>query len=278
LTGYILLLLIISALGHACWNAISKQVKEKDTFFTIIIGLAVFLYLPLAIYLLLHYSIPAKAYFYMIGSTICELIYFWALAQAYRQLPFSYAYPIVRGLGPLMSTFLSFFLGVNLTWLGFGGILLVVAGILMVQFSGKFFLQTGSTWAFLAGAINGGAITFDSMGAAMMSGVLFKYIVFFGIWLGKMAMDRISFHEYKRVFLLYRSKAVIGAFFTFGANAATQYALQSTPVGYVSAARELSIAFGVLIGWLIFKEELKKNHYIGIGVLILGIFLIKFGG
>ncbi|MCH5585778.1 EamA family transporter [Shimazuella sp. AN120528] len=278
MTGYILSLLLISALGHAGWNAISKQVTEKDTFFTIIIGLAVILYLPLAIYLLLQQPIPWEAYFYMAGSTICELIYFWGLAHAYRQLPFSYAYPIVRGLGPLVSTFLSFFLGAALTWIGFGGILLVVAGILLMQFSGKFTLETGAGWAFLAGAINGGAITFDSMGAAMMSGMLFKYIVFIGILLGKMMMDRISFREYKRVFLLYKGKAVVGALLTFGANAVTQFALQSTPVGYVSATRELSIAFGTLIGWLFFKEELKKNHYIGIGILILGILLIKLGG
>lgn len=278
MSGFILMVLLISALGHACWNAISKQVKEKDTFFTIMIGLAVLLYFPLAFYLLLHHPIPPKAYLYMAGSTICELIYFWGLANAYRQLPFSYAYPIVRGLGPLVSTFFSFLLGVTLTWIGFGGILLVVAGIIMMQFRGRYTLQSGASCAFLAGVINGAAITFDSMGAAIMSGILFKYVVFIGILLGKIAMDRLSIQYYKRIFRLYKSKAVIGACFTFGANAAAQYALQSTPVGYVSAARELSIAFGTLIGWLFFKDRLKQNHYIGIVLLILGIFFIKIGG
>lgn len=278
MTGFILAILIISALGHACWNAISKHVEEKEAFFTIIISLAIIFYLPLAVYIWLHHSIPTRAYLYMAGSTICELIYFWSLARAYRQLPFSYAFPIVRGLGPLVSTILSFLLGVSLTWIGFGGIFFVVGGILLLQFRGEFSLQNGAGWAFLAGAFNGGAITFDSLGAGMMSGVLFKYIVFIGMFLGKMMMDRISIYEYKRVFLLHKRKAVIGALFIFGANAVTQYALESTPVGYVSATRELSIVFGTLIGWVFFKEELKNNQYLGILILIAGIFMIKFGG
>lgn len=278
MTGFILLILIISALGHACWNAISKHVEEKEAFFTIIIGLAIVLYLPLAIYIGFHHSIPTRTYPYMAGSTICELVYFWSLARAYRQLPFSYAFPIVRGLGPLVSTILSFFLGVSLTWIGFGGIFFVVGGILLLQFSGRFSLQKGTFWAFLAGAFNGGAITFDSLGAGMMSGVLFKYLVFIGIVLGKLTMDRITIYEYKRVFLSHYRKAVIGALFIFGTNAVAQYALESTPVGYVSATRELSIVFGTLIGWIFFKEELRRNHYLGIGILIAGIFMIKFGG
>jgi drug/metabolite transporter (DMT)-like permease len=269
---------MVSALGHACWNAISKHVEEKEAFFTIIIGLAVLLYLPLAVYMWTHQSIPNRAFLYMAGSTICELVYFWSLARAYRQLPFSYAFPIVRGMGPLVSTFVSFFLGVSLTWIGYGGILSVVGGILLLQFSGRFSLQNGAMWAFLAGAFNGGAITFDSLGAGLMSGVLFKYLVFIGMLLGKLMMDRISIFEYKRVFLSNKYKAVIGALFVFGANAVTQYALESTPVGYVSATRELSIAFGVLIGWLFFKEKLRVNHYWGIVLLIAGIFMIKFGG
>jgi drug/metabolite transporter (DMT)-like permease len=278
LSGVILCLLLVSALGHACWNAVSKQVEEKDIFFTLILGLAVLIYFPLGIYLLLHYPIPPKAFLYMAGSTSCELIYFFALARAYRQLPFSYAYPIVRGLGPLASTILSFFLGVSLTWLGLSGIGIVVTGILLMQFSGKFSWQTGSGWAFLAGIINGCAITFDSMGAVMTSGILFKYLVFIGICLGKVIIDRVPLQEYKRIFLLYPTKAIIGAILTFGVNAATQYALQSTPVGYVSATRELSIAFGTLIGWFIFKEKIKNNQYIGIVLLVLGILLIKIGG
>ncbi|WP_028776927.1 EamA family transporter [Shimazuella kribbensis] len=278
MSGVILSFLFIAALGHAGWNAISKQVEEKDIFFTLILGLAVLIYMPLAIYLLLEHPIPPKAFLYMAGSTSCELIYFFALARAYKQLPFSYAYPIVRGLGPLASTVFSFFLGVSLTWLGLGGIATVVIGILLMQYSGKLSWQVGSGWAFLAGIINGCAITFDSMGAVMMSGILFKYMVFIGICLGKVIMNRVSVHEYKRVFLFYRTKAIIGAVFTFGANAATQYALQTTPVGYVSATRELSIAFGALIGWFFFKEKIKHNQYIGIALLLLGILFIKIGG
>jgi drug/metabolite transporter (DMT)-like permease len=278
LTGFILLLLLIAALGHAWWNAISKQVKEKDTFFTLILGIAVLIYFPFALYLFFHHPVPTVAVIYMLGSTVCELIYFYGLARSYQQLPLSYAYPIIRGLGPLVSTIISFFLGVTLTGWGMIGILVVVGGILLMQFSGRFTLQTGAGWAFLAGAINGCALTFDSIGATMMSGILFKYFVFIGMLGGKYIIDQKPFRAYYDVFLNHRSKALIGGIFTFGANAATQYALQTTPVGYVSATRELSIAFGTLIGWFLFKEEIKQNQYIGIVLLIGGIFLIKLGG
>lgn len=281
MSAIILVLLIGSALGHAIWNALSKQVEEKDAFFTVINGIAVVVYFPVAMYLYRSHPIPAIAAFGMFGSLICELIYFYGLAKAYKQLPLSYAYPIVRGLSPLVSTILSFFLGTAITILGFLGIFIIITGIFIMQVSGKLQVEPGSRWAFLAGIANGVAITFDSWGASLMSGVLFKYVVFIGIFIGKVWMDSrqdIKWGSYKRLLKLYPGKAIIGGILTFGVNAIAQYALQTTPVGYVSATRELSIAFGVLIGWLFFREKLSLKRVLGILAVVFGVIIIKLGG
>lgn len=281
LSSFILVLLICSALGNAIWNAISKQIEEKDNFFTLIIGVSVVLYFPLAIYLIYHHPIPLIALIGMLGSTVCELIYFYALARAYEQLSLSFAYPIIRGLSPLVATIVSFFLGIAITWLGFIGILIIVLGIFFMQESWKFRIEAGSRWAFIAGIINGFAVSIDSWGATLMSGVLFKYVVFIGIFLGKLVMNQKQvrgLHTYVQLFRAYPNKVIIGGVLTFGANAISQFALQTIPVGYVSATRELSIAFGVLIGLLFFQEQLKYKQLVGILSLLLGVILIKTGG
>jgi drug/metabolite transporter (DMT)-like permease len=177
-----------------------------------------------------------------------------------------------------VATVLSFLLGVVITGWGALGILVVVLGILAMQYSGKFVWTAGVSWALLAGAFNGVAMTFDSLGAALMPAVLFKYFVFIGMVLGKIALERHSFRVYLHAFRSYPAKAILGSILIFGANGLAQFALQSTPVGYVAATRELSIIFAAFIGWLCFREKIKSNQWLGIILLLVGVFLIANRG
>jgi drug/metabolite transporter (DMT)-like permease len=274
----ILLLLVVAAFGNAVWNAISKRIHDRDTFFTLITGLAVVIYFPFSLYLFPKFSFSWEVFWYIVGSACFELIYLLSIARAYQQLPLSIAYPLIRGVGPFVATVLSFLLGVMITNWGALGILAVVIGILTMQWNGKLEWQTGIGWAFFAGASNGVAMTFDSLGAVIMPALLFKYFVFIGMVLGKIALDRHSLRVYLNAFRSYPSMALLGAVLIFGSNGLAQYALQSTPVGYVAATRELSIVFAAFIGWLCFREKIKSNQWVGIGFLLVGVFLIAMRG
>ncbi|WP_243014740.1 EamA family transporter [Brevibacillus borstelensis] len=191
----ILLVLLFAALCHAVWNAVSKQIEERDSFFTLILGVSVILYLPLAVYLFSTSPFPPAAVKWLLLSTCSEVLYFVALAKAYQTNNLSHAYPVLRGTAPIVTTILSFlFFGATIAWTGVIGIAVIVVGVLMMNqksFSPK---ELGSLltdwsrmkWVFLAGAFSACSSMIDGMGAAMMSGLLFKYVVFIGYVRGEM--------------------------------------------------------------------------------------------
>src|SRR4051812_4224254 len=88
-----------AALLHASWNALLKSSTDKqlDTVAISVgaglLGLAVAVWLPL----------PApESWPWLVGASLIHILYFLFLAGAYRWGDLSYAYPIMRGGGPVI--------------------------------------------------------------------------------------------------------------------------------------------------------------------------------
>ncbi|WP_286228739.1 EamA family transporter [Neobacillus mesonae] len=288
MSNTILLIIMFAAVCHAIWNAIGKKIEEREAFFTLILGASVILYLPLAVYLLQTEAFHLKAYKWAILSTISETLYFYALGRAYLTGNLSNAYPILRGTAPIAATMLSFiFLGVTISVLGFIGILVIIIGILYInqqtfsvsgiasKFKGNFH---NLKWVFLTGTFSALSSVLDGMGAALMSGLLFKYLVYLGMFIGKWLIDRILRVEVSYLSLIkkYPIQLLIGGLFVFISNALAVYAMETTPITYVATVREISIVFAALIGVIWLKEEVNYVKWIAILMIVLGVGIIKF--
>lgn len=285
----ILLLLILSAMGHATWNAIARRVEERDVFFTLITGVSVVLYAPLAIDLWRTQTFPAQAWLWVAVSCLFEILYVTTLAKAYRLSPLTVVYPVVRGTAPLLTTVISMiFAGVLLGPVSLGGILLITVGILLINspgFSPKkiaaSFTQGGSgvKWALLTGSFTACYNVSDSFGAQLTSGLLFKYIVFFGMFLGKWGLERGKPRTITPLALFKKHPVatILAALLIFGANGIGVYAMQSTAVAYVASSKEMSIVFATLIGVLWLKEKVSPVKWVSAAMILLGVLLIKWG-
>src|ERR1051326_535757 len=116
-----------AALLHAGWNALLKSSADKqlDTVAISVgaglVGLAVAVWLPL----------PARASWpWLAGSALVHILSFLSPAGAYRWGDLSYAYPIMRGGGPVIVALASAAVfGEVLPLLPTLGVLLVCAGI-----------------------------------------------------------------------------------------------------------------------------------------------------
>jgi drug/metabolite transporter (DMT)-like permease len=283
----IFLFLLLSSFGHALWNAIAKRVEDRDSFFTLILGISVLLYFPLALYLQQTSFFPASAWKWVAVSTLFEILYFVTLAKAYQTASYSSAYPVVRGTAPLFTALLAILLaGASLSTAGISGILLIVAGILLVnqtRFSFQQWFESvrftgGLRWAFLAGIFSAGYNLSDSMAAQEMSAILFKYAVFVGLFAGKFLLDsrRSGFRSHLALFRQHPWAALAAGMLVFGANAIAVYAMQTTSVAYVAAVREMSIVFSAWIGMLWLKEKIHSVKWISIALILTGVLLIKF--
>lgn len=283
----IFLFMLLSSFGHALWNAISKRVEDRDSFFTLILGIAILLYFPCALYLQQTSSFPVSAWKWVVISTVFEILYFVTLAKAYQTASYSSAYPVVRGTAPLFTALFSVLLaGASLSAGGISGILLIVAGILLVnqtRFSFQEWFASarptgGLRFAFLAGIFSAGYNLIDSMAAQEMSAVLYKYAVFVGLFAGKFVLDsrRGGCRSHLSLFRQHPWAALAAGILVFGANAIVVYAMQTTAVAYVAAVREMSIVFSAWIGLLWLKEKIHFVKWISIVLILGGVLLIKF--
>ncbi|MDN3016924.1 DMT family transporter [Paenibacillus sp. BSR1-1] len=288
MSNTILSILLIAAVCHAIWNALGKKVEEREAFFTLILGASVILYLPLAIFLLHTGDFAVKAYKWAIFSTISETLYFFALGKVYQSITLSNAYPILRGTAPIVATVLSLiFFGINVTLMGIAGIIIIICGILFINqqklsITGALGMFKGNfhhlKWVFMAGSLSALSSVLDGMGAAQMSGILFKYFVFVGMFLGKLTIDRVTKLEvsYFPLVKKYPIPLIVGGLFVFISNASAVYAMETTPVTYVAAVREISIVFAALIGLIWLKEKINFVKWASIFIIVAGVMVVKF--
>lgn len=282
----ILLILLFAAICHAVWNALSKRIEERDAFFTLILGVSVILYFPLAFYLWRTSPFPPSAIKWLLLSTCSEVLYFVALGKAYKTNQLSYAYPILRGTAPIVTTIIStVFVGAAIAWTGFLGILIIVAGVVFMN-QRSFSLRELShllkdwhnmKWVFLAGSCSALSSVMDGMGASMMSGLLFKYVVFIGMFAGKWIIDRRahSHVSYRSLAKRYPWHTLAGGLFVFVSNSLAVYAMQTTPVTYVASVREISIVFATIIGIVWLKEQVSFVKWVSICMILAGVVIIK---
>ncbi|MHB1628497.1 MAG: EamA family transporter [Bacilli bacterium] len=286
MSSLVLFLLTVSGLGHSMWNAIAKTIPQRDAFFTLITMSAVVLYLPLAVFLLQRNSIPPQAWLFALGSVGFEVVYFLALARAYRLAPLITVYPIARGTSPVLAALFGLaFTRMTAAPLGLAGIVMIALGIFFVnQPSLSFtrvrsaFANQGAFYALLTGTCTAIYSVFDWFGAHVMSGILFIYIVYIGIAIGKWAADRVLLPSVSHVALFRRHpvKILIGGTLAFSVNATVLYCMQTTPVAYVTAVREVGILFTAIIGVVWLKESVTLPKVLSITAIVIGIFLIKF--
>jgi multidrug transporter EmrE-like cation transporter len=125
---------LFAAACHAGWNAtIKRGLDPLATTVLISIGAAIVaaVFLPIV-------GLPAAAAWPWCGaSVLIHLVYFAALIESYRAGDMGQVYPIARGSAPLLTAIATTaFIGERLGLLGWSGILLLVAGVMLLSLRG----------------------------------------------------------------------------------------------------------------------------------------------
>ena len=139
------LLVLLAALMHASWNAIAKAGTNKlldITAMAVAGGAVCALMLPFL-------PVPEpEAWPWLAASLLLHFIYFMALVGAYAAADLSHAYPLMRGIAPLLvALFGALLLDDGLTASMWAGIALISTGILL-----PFWLNPGDKAGLLRGS------------------------------------------------------------------------------------------------------------------------------
>lgn len=161
----IILLILLAALLHASWNAVIKGGSNKlyET------GLNCFGGGVGVLFIVPFLPFPAlESLKFLAGSCTVHIAYYLCIAVAYRNVDMSFAYTIMRGTAPLLTSVFMLLSGHEMPLAGWLGILCLCAGVLTLTRdnikNGKFNIN-GALAAVGTAVVIMGYTLFDGYGA-----------------------------------------------------------------------------------------------------------------
>ena len=290
MTGTALLLVIIAAFLHALWNYLAKKSRHKMAFIWWFILFAVVLYLPMFWFFFREAKISALGWACIVATGTLHTLYFFFVGRSYRQGDLSVVYPLARGFGPFWVPILAvILLHERLSGPGIIGIGLVVAGIYVIHlksFSAKTVFepftairQPASVWALLTGCTIAAYSLVDKVGIQFVQPPVYIYFMFLIPLL--LLTPYVLIKEQavlKEEWQLNKGPIMVAGFLVVFTYLLVLFAMQTSNVSYVVAARELSIVFSALFGTFWLQEGYSKTRLTGAVLIAVGVGLIGFSG
>ncbi|SHL98364.1 EamA family transporter [Phytopseudomonas punonensis] len=275
-TGVFLMVIAAAAL-HAGWNALLKIGLDRFLTASLIqIGAGI-----VALFALPFVALPeVAAWPWIILSALLHIGYNLFLSRAYQHGDLGQVYPISRGSSPLLVAALSvLLLGEVLPagqWLGLG---VLVGGIWLMALRGG----TGKTGSdllinALLTALFIAAYTLADASGARANGDPLSYSAWlFAVNGLVMALVILGQRGPRVVSMLgpYWRAGLLGGAMSMLAYSIAIWAMTQAPVALVSALRETSVVFALLIGRLLLKESLPPLRALACLIIVAGVALMK---
>ncbi|MFX1764399.1 EamA family transporter [Paraburkholderia sp. A1RI-2L] len=277
MASFVVLLVLLSALMHASWNAFLHLSGDRVW----LLGMFSVPYVLVSAVGVCVLPPPDPASWpYIAASALLEFAYCFALIRAYRSGDFGQIYPIARGLSPLL-VFVGalVFAHEELHALAATGVLLVSLGIMSLAFRrGMRFSGESVPWALATGFFIATYSIVDGLGARLAGNPLSYIMWVYLLWNVPQFIVVCKLRGGAAQMFVSKGNAVRGML--AGVLALTAYCLvieafRYLPIAMVSALREMSSIFAVLIGWLFMREKLTARRLVACVLVTCGAVLIR---
>ncbi|QYX56476.1 EamA family transporter [Roseovarius sp. SCSIO 43702] len=275
----VFLIVLGAALLHAGWNALLKSGGDKFAAMTAVsLG-----HVPLASLAALLLPLPApESWPWLLGGLALHVAYQTTLTLAYRAGDLSHVYPIARGSAPLIVALVSVTaLGVHLTGMELMGVAIIGTGILslaLVRKSDGRRNPRAAALALLTGCFIAGYSLVDGLGARLSG----SPVAFFG-WqaIGTALVFAVLINTLRPgtvrgALTVQKWRGLIGGAASFVAFAMVMWAFTQAPIALVTALRETSIVFALLIGVIFMGERLDLAKLVSTFTALAGAALLRF--
>jgi drug/metabolite transporter (DMT)-like permease len=274
----VMIVVLVAALLHASWNFLVKRNDGKHlSMSAVVLG-----HTPFALIALLFAPRPSfESMPYILGGAGLHVGYQLFLLASYRIGDLSQVYPLARGSAPLIVAGVSVtLLGLHLSGLELAAVTVLGSGIMsltLARRSDGFRNGRAAALAIVTGAFIASYSLVDGMGAREAGTALGFYgwlstlngIVFAAI------MSIVQPGIVKRVVCRDWRLALGGGGASFLAYAIVTWAFTVAPIPLVTALRETSIVFALLLGVVVLKERLDLAKVLATLCTVLGIGLLR---
>ncbi len=276
----VFIVVLSAAVLHASWNGLVKHSSDKFlSMSAVVLG-----HMPFGVVMLVYAPMPeAASWPYIVAGAVLHTGYQLFLLYSYRIGDLTQVYPIARGAAPLIVAFVSVaFLGVHFEMMQLLGILAIGAGIMSLVIvrgvdglgnrnAGLMALATGcfiaayslndGTGARLAGTALGFYCWLTILNSGFFAGIMW--------FLQPSALKNVVRQRNGR------KLALLGGGGSFLAYALVTWAFTQAPIALVTALRETSIVFALLIGVVFLKERVNLAKVVSVALSLLGAVLLR---
>lgn len=281
LEPHLVVMVLAAALMHASWNALIKI--SGDRFFTMatVMGAGAVILIPLIPFVDFP---PAPAWPFLFMSFLLHLGYYGVLVFAYRYGDLSVIYPIARGSSPVLIALGAYVLaGQSLAPVAIAGLALASGGMCLFAFE-RGLPSRQMLMPFLVALTVGlsiaGYTVVDGLGLRLTPDAM-DYIVWLSFLDGLPLMVwalLFRLPDYGTFLRQHGKKAAVGGAMSVLAYGLVLYALSTGGMANVSALRETSVLFAVVIGALTLKEKFGPVRWAAALAIVSGVVTMQFAG
>jgi drug/metabolite transporter (DMT)-like permease len=265
---------LLAALLHASWNAMLHGNRDRFLSMTwMSIAIA-----AISTLVVLFVPWPARAAWPYIGASgLVHIVYNVTLVRSYRRNDLAQAYPVARGSSPLLVTLgAALFANEAIGPLHALGIAMISGGIIAIALQGQHVSRAGVLAALTTGVTIAVYTVIDGIGVRLSGGQALAYTawMFMFYWLMPVLFVAVrgltALWEPVREAPLSVGSSLIGGVVSIAAYGIVIWALQSGAMGTVSALRETSVVFAVLIGRVFLRETVSAKRWLACMIVAAG--------
>lgn len=271
-------LVLVSAVMHAGWNLIAKLGDDR------LVAMAVIkapnIVLSVALVMWVGWPAP-ESWPFLAASVAINAFYFYFLMRAYQSGDLGVAYPVARGLAPLLVMLLSAVAAAEVpSPAGMVGVLVISAALLTLarkggaDTSGRH--RATILWASAVALSIAAYTVVDGLGgraSANVVGYVAALNIFTGLTVCGAALWRRPAALANGLRMWWR-RGVLGGAMMLSSYLIVVYAMTLAPMAQVAALRETSVIFAALLGTAFLREPLGGRRIAVATVVAAGIALI----
>ena len=285
-SGIATFLALISAIAHAAFGALQKGkhnpwlVRGSMDFWYFLISL------PIALFLV---PFPTAAdWILLLGAFLIHTIYKIFHLMAYTRADYTAVYPVVRGISPIATVILAFFVfGEVFNLVQWMGVMVLSISIIFLgtndiirNKSDMLNLLAALFFAFITGVFVALYTVFDAFSVRSIENP-FTFIIWLFV-LDGIVIPVYSFWKWESLAVKVALpplmfKGIFGAFLAYLSFGSLMLASRIDNVGQAAVLRETSVIFALFFGWFFLRETVGLFKVILIIFIVLGAFLVKIG-
>ncbi|MFL9911113.1 EamA family transporter [Paraburkholderia sp. RL17-337-BIB-A] len=267
-------LVLFAALLHATWNAMLHGNNDRFLSMTLMsIAIA-----AVSTLVILFTPWPTHAAWpYIIASGLVHIVYNMSLVRAYRRSDLAQAYPIARGSSPLLVTLgAAFFAHEAISPVHALGIAMISGGIIAIALQGSRVSRASVLAALTTGATIALYTVIDGIGVRLSHGEALTYTAWMFLFYWLMPVLFVAKRGFTALWTPVRTapmavgSSLAGGLVSIAAYGIVIWAMQSGAMGTVSALRETSVVFAVLIGRVVLREAVSGKRWVACVIVAAG--------